>query len=61
MSKVNYEAEVKKVYADAVKQKHGTLCYIQNGRDGDAIGYSVNSFKNAWLDAYLTLKQQGKL
>lgn len=58
---IDYEKEVKKVYPDSVKQKHGVLYYIQNGKDGNALGVSYQFFELAWENAYQTLVKQGKL
>lgn len=50
------EEQVKAVWPDAVKQVHGTLCYIQNGMDGDALGFSLHSFEDAWQNALNNIK-----
>ena len=50
------ENTVKTVYPNAVIQKHGVLCYIQDGKDGDAIGYSSSDFDSAWKDAFFSIK-----
>jgi len=50
--------KVLQVWPDAVAQKRGVLFYIQDGRDGDAIGFSLQSFELAWQDALNQLKQQ---
>jgi hypothetical protein len=58
---INYQAEVKKIYPDAVKEIHGVLYYISLGENGDAIGFSVTDFELAWQSAYQTLLNQEKL
>lgn len=58
---INYRAEVKKIYPDAVKERHGVLYYIVLGRNGNAIGCSVTDFELAWQSAYEDLKNRGKL
>lgn len=58
---LDYEKEVKRVRLDAAKQLHGVICYIQNGRDGDALGSSFNSFEDAWKSAYHALKEKGEI
>lgn len=55
MSITSAKEQVLKVYPGAVKQLHGVLCYIQDGRDGDALGYSTHSFDSAWQNALTNL------
>lgn len=64
---INYEAEVKKVYPDAVymyfenseKGKHHIRLY--SGEIPQSLGASWYSEHAAWESAYNNLKQQGKL
>lgn len=51
------EKKVKAKYPNAVKQVHGTLCYIQDGRDGDVLGFSLSSFEEAWIDAVKNIEK----
>lgn len=51
MTPTEAKQKVLSVYPDAKCQQRGVLCYIQDGYDGEAIGFSVHSFEDAWINA----------